>query len=63
MGESEDARSQFQNRQMAFRRMIETKEFQGWLKLKIEAGLGNVEIEEYDAHGNPIKRKLRLDEV
>jgi hypothetical protein len=39
------------------------KEFQGWLKLKIEAGLGHVEIEETSEQGNPIKRKLGMEEV
>jgi hypothetical protein len=63
MGESEDARDQILNRRTAFKRMVESPEFQSWLKLKIDAGLGKVEIEEADEAGNTVKRKLRLDEV
>lgn len=63
MGESEDSRDQKQNRKTAFLRMVGTPEFKGWLQLKIEAGKGNVEIEEADDRGNRIPRKLRLDEV
>lgn len=63
MGEAEDSRSQLLNKQTAFGRCVRTKEFQGWLKLKIEAGLGNVEIVELDDHGNEVTRKLSMNEV
>ncbi len=63
MGECEDGRSQLHNRQTAFKRMAESKEFQSWLNLKIEAGKGNVTIEAQDALGNPCFRKLGMDEV
>ncbi len=63
MGESEDSRNQVLNKREAFKRMIETKEFKSWLKLKIEAGLGHVEIEENTDQGNRVKRKLGMDEV
>jgi hypothetical protein len=63
MGESEDSREQKQNRKLAFGRMVKSPEFQGWLKLKIEAGLGHVEIEEATEQGNRVSRKLRMDEV
>ena len=62
-GKATDSRNQSVNRKMAFERMAATPEFQGWLKLKIEAGLGNVEIEEKSPQGNTIKRKLGMDEV
>lgn len=62
-GKATDSREQSQNRKTAFERMVATEEFQGWLKLKIEAGLGHVEIEEQSAQGNPIVRKLGMDEV
>lgn len=63
VGEAEDSRMQSQNRKTAFERMAATKEFQSWLNLKIDAGLGKVEIEETSEQGNKISRKLRLDEV
>lgn len=63
MGESEDQREQSQNRKLAFQRMVESKEFQGWLKVKIEALKENIEIEEVDDTGKVVKRKLRMDEV
>lgn len=63
MGEAEDGREQSDNKRLAFKRMTETLEFKTWLKLKIDAGLGKVEIEEADEKGIRGKRKLRLDEV
>lgn len=62
-GKATDSREQSQNRKRAFERMVATPEFQGWLKLKIEAGLGHVEIEETSEKGNQIKRKLGMEEV
>lgn len=59
IGECEEYREQSRNKKIAFERMANTKEFQAWIKLKIDAGLGKVEIEE----GKNTKRKLRLDEV
>lgn len=63
MGESQESREQSQNKKQAFERMVNTKEFQSWLKLKIDAALGYVEIEESSELGNPIKRKLNHEEV
>lgn len=63
MGESEDGSVQTLNKRTAFKRMVESKEFQSWLNLKIEAGKGNVEITEDTELGNKITRKLRIDEV
>ena len=63
MGEAEDSRKQSQNRNSAFERMVATPEFQTWLKLKIDAAKGDVEIEEPDDNGKRIKRKLRHEEV
>lgn len=34
-GESREQRSQNQNKKIAFRRMVETKTFQAWLKMKL----------------------------
>lgn len=62
-GKATDTRFQAQNRKLAFERMTKTKEFQSWLKLKIEAGLGHVEIEEPTERGSRITRKLGMDEV
>ena len=63
MGESEDGRDQSLNKRKAFERMTSTPEFQSWLKLKIDAGLDRVEIEEATDQGNRYTRKLRMDEV
>lgn len=62
-GKATDSRLQSQNRKTAFERMAATPEFKSWLKLKIEAGLGHVDIEESTAQGNKITRKLGMDEV
>lgn len=58
-GEAEDSKSQKINKRNAFQRMTETKEFKGWLELKIQAGLGNVEIQE----GESLPRKLSKEEI
>jgi protein subunit release factor B len=63
MGECENGRDQSLNKREAFVRMTKTKEFQSWLNLKIEAGMGRVEIEEASELGNKTTRKLRMDEV
>jgi protein subunit release factor B len=63
VGEAEDLRKQSDNRKLAFKRMAESLEFQSWIKLKIEAGLGNIELEEVDDKGSKINRKLRIDEI
>lgn len=60
---AEEHKEQKQNKRAAFKRMVESKEFQSWLKLKIDVGLGNVEIEEQDKKGEFVKRKLNMNEV
>jgi hypothetical protein len=46
MGCAEDGRSQLHNKQMAFRRMVDTKKFQAWMKLEKAKRLGiEAEIE------------------
>ncbi len=62
-GKATDSRYQNVNRKTAFERMVATQEFQSWLKLKIEAGLGHVEIEETTESGYKLKRLLNQDEV
>lgn len=62
-GKATDSREQSQNRRTAFERMVATPEFQSWMKLKIEAGLGHVDIEERSDQGNLISRKLGMEEV
>lgn len=59
VGCAEDTRSKDKNKQLAFKRMAESKEFQSWLSFKIEAGLGKIEIQEGD---RPL-RKLSMEEV
>ncbi|MBD3261001.1 MAG: peptide chain release factor-like protein [Candidatus Altiarchaeales archaeon] len=45
VGTCEEHKEQKQNKRTAFKRMAESKEFQSWINLKIDAGLGRVEIE------------------
>lgn len=59
VGTCEEHREQGKNKKIAFERMANTAEFQSWLKFKIDAGLGKVEIQE----GNESPRSLRLEEV
>jgi len=47
-GESREERSQLQNRKLAFRRMINSSKFQGWLKIQTAAhakGIADIERE------------------
>ena len=62
-GKATDSRHQNVNRKTAFERMAATPEFKSWLQLKIDAGLGRVEIQETSEKGNPITRKLGMEEV
>lgn len=63
VGEAENSRSQLENKQAAFRRCVATKEFQGWLKLLIEAGLGNVQVDYIDEVGKPQSRLVTMEDV
>ena len=63
MGEAEDGRDQSINKRIAFERMFNTKEFQSWLGLKIDAALDKVDIEETTDLLNKVKIKLRHEEV
>lgn len=58
-GEATDTRHQLQNRKLAFRRMVDSKEFQGWLQLEIDCKMGRVEIEEADEKGRMHKKLLK----
>ncbi len=62
-GYAEDSREQSQNKKLAFKRMTETPEFKSWLHMKIQAALGNIEIEEADDFGNVKRRILNHEEV
>jgi protein subunit release factor A len=62
-GYAEDHREQSQNKKLAFKRMTETAEFQSWLRVKIDAACGNVEIEEADDFGILRKRKVNHEEI
>lgn len=59
VGTCEEHKEQKQNKRLAFKRMAESPEFQSWLKLKIDAGLGKVKIQE----GDSPERDLKLEEV
>lgn len=62
-GEAEDTRSQLQNKKLAFKRCCETVEFQVWIKMKIDAYNGLIEIEETDENGKSHKRKVNHEEI
>lgn len=62
-GEAEDYREQSRNRKLAFKRMAESIEFQTWAKMKADAAMGNIIIEENDDQGKPTKRKVRMEEI
>lgn len=63
VGECTKHKEQKQNKKKAFERMAKTAEFQSWLKLKIDAGLGKVTIEEQDKNGKWTKRNVNLEEI
>lgn len=63
VGKATDSREQSENRKTAFVRMAETLEFKVWAKLKFDAGVGNIDIEEKTESGFLVKRKLGMDEV
>lgn len=58
VGECSEHREQPINKKIAFKRMAESLAFRTWHRMKIDAGLGLIDIEE-----NGIKRKLNLEEV
>ena len=58
VGECTEYREQKINKKLAFKRMAESPKFKAWLRLKIDAGLGQVEIEE-----GGITRKVSLEEI
>lgn len=59
VGEATEHKEQKHNKRAAFQRMAESPQFQSWLKMKIDAGLGKIEIQE----GTNPPRKLSLEEV
>lgn len=63
-GYAEDSRNFLDNKRLSFQRCAEGKVFQAWLRMKIDAGNGLLEIEEPDDYGTmQPKRKVRLDEI
>ena len=62
-GYAEDTRDQLKNKRLAFQRLTETSEFKQWLRLKIDAYNGKVEITEVDDSGKEVTRKLSGEEV
>ena len=59
VGQCEEFREPIQNKRKAFERMAKSPEFQAWLKLKIDAGLGKVSVEHLDSDGK-VKKKYNL---
>ena len=64
VGESRDGRSQEHNRQAAFRKMAETKEFQAWLKLEIARVSGRLKSVEQEVEKamNPANIRIEIHE-
>ena len=62
-GYAEDHREAPKNMKLAFQRMTETSVFKAWMRLKIDAYNGKVDIEEPDDFGKMNKRKVRGDEI
>lgn len=51
VGVSQDSRKQSENKELAFKRMVASKEFQSWMKLQKDIIYGHVRYEEADANG------------
>ncbi len=62
-GYSEESRSQLDNRSTAFKKMVETKEFQIWHKLEIAKRMRNyVDIDEIvDEQMKHVKLEIKVD--
>lgn len=60
-GRATDTRSQFKNKQLAFRRMAETKDFRMWVKLAAARQAGRPSIEErVEADLTPSNLKIEV---
>lgn len=57
-GAAEEGKDYASNKRLAFYKMTETKEFKVWFKIKCDAALGHIEIEE---NGNT--RKVSHEEI
>ena len=58
MGQSEDSRSQYDNKRSAFKRMVKTDKFQNWLKIEKSRRLGiEAEIE------REVNKMMKLDKL
>lgn len=61
-GESRETRSQLENKKRAFRRMVESKEFQLWMKLKL--GAADAQKAESDRRvRNQVERDMRPENI
>lgn len=60
VGQSDDTRSQHQNKQIAFRRMAESKEFLAWHKMEVARRTGK--LLEVDAYCDKAMRPRNLRE-
>ena len=65
IGQSQDERSQIQNKRLAFKRMAETKKFKNWLKVEIARHTGIEEAakrySEREVHSNRILIEIKKD--
>lgn len=63
-GYAEDSRNFLDNKRLSFQRLTETNIFKAWLRMKTDAAMGLIEIEETDDYGTlQPKRLVNKDEV
>jgi len=61
VGKSEDGRSKEHNKKTAFKRMIETPEFQKWHKIEVARGLGKLIDVEKEVEKTMTINNLRIE--
>lgn len=61
VGNSDDTRSQGQNKQIAFKRMSETKEFKAWHKMEVARRTGALQSAKEHADNEMQPHKIRVE--
>lgn len=61
MGRATETRSQTKNKQMAFKRMAESKKFQAWHKLEVARRLGKLEEIEKEVARQMQPKNLKVE--
>ena len=60
---AEESKSYLDNKRTAFKKITETASFKAWLRMKIDAGMGRIEMTETLEDGREIKRKVNHNEI